>query len=160
MVIVSSVFVFIVHWGAHVAPLREPISYSLKLWRVASREQCHNVHIFWWRHTHWSLSTRTRSCFTRSETSLIMARLSYVDQMATCRNISNYYYSLIIMQNYMILLYHVCVNFEKYTNCIYDKLFEVLLYVCIIDWLQCCYIQHSYYIYIFCDKYSITLANV
>ena len=31
------------------------------MWRVASREQCHNVHIFWWRHARRSLSTRTRS---------------------------------------------------------------------------------------------------
>ena len=45
------------------------------MWHVASREQCHNVHIFWWRHTHLSLSTRTRSRFTCSETSLISTRL-------------------------------------------------------------------------------------
>ena len=41
------------------------------MWRVASREQCHNIHIFWWRHAHQSLSTRTRSRFTCSETSLL-----------------------------------------------------------------------------------------
>ena len=44
------------------------------MWRVASREQCHNVHIFWWRHARRSLSTRTRSRFTCSETSLLFGK--------------------------------------------------------------------------------------
>ena len=46
------------------------------VWRVASREQCHGVHRFWWRHTRYSFSTRTRSRFTCSKTSLMFRVMS------------------------------------------------------------------------------------
>ena len=42
------------------------------MWRVASHEQCYNVHIFWWRHTRRPISTGTCSCFMCSGTSLLI----------------------------------------------------------------------------------------
>ena len=41
------------------------------MWRVVSREQCYNIHIFLLGHTRRLLSKRTRSHFTCSKTSLL-----------------------------------------------------------------------------------------
>ena len=75
------------------------------MWRVASREQCHDVHIFWWRHARRSLSTRTRSRFTCSETSLLIYSLSVTyrghDEKAVC---IYYKHSIVLERVYLDVL--------------------------------------------------------